>query len=152
MGSVALTGKDTIILDTGRVLNDLADGDTCVLDFPNNLVEAKAGKNGNMIYAFNASGKLVNVTIRVLRGTADDKYLNSRLQEYVNDPASFVLVAAEFIKRVGDGAGNITSEVYQMDGGCFQKMPGGKENVAGDTEQAVATYALTFANSNRSLG
>lgn len=151
MGSVALTGNDVAIIDS-RILRDFADGDTVVLDVPNNLAEGKAGKNGNMIYAYNASGRIVNVTVRVLRGSADDKYLNSRLQEYINDPASFVLVAGEFIKRSGDGAGNITAETYRLDGGVFQKMPGGKENVAGDTEQAVAIYVITFANSQRALG
>lgn len=151
MGSVALTGNDVAILDS-RILRDFADGDTIVLDVPNNLAEGKAGKNGNMIYAYNASGRIVNATIRVLRGSADDKYLNSRLQEYINDPAGFVLIAGEFIKRTGDGAGNITAETYRLDGGAFQKMPGGKENVAGDTEQAVAVYVITFANSQRALG
>lgn len=151
MGSVALTGNDVAIIDS-RILRDFADGDTVVLDVPNNLAEGKAGKNGNMIYAYNASGRIVNATIRVLRGSADDKYLNRRLQEYINDPAGFVLVAGEFIKRSGDGAGNITLETYLLDGGVFQKMPGGKENVAGDTEQAVAVYVITFANSQRALG
>lgn len=149
--SVSLTGKDTIIIDS-RILNDGADGDTAVLEFPNNLVEAKAGKNGNMIYAFNASGKLVNVTLRLIRGSADDKYMQSRLQEYINDPASFVMVEAEFIKRIGDGSGATTSDIYQLPGGAFLKMPGAKENVAGDTEQAVSVYALVFANSQRSMG
>ena len=151
MSSVALTGKDTVIVDS-RILADQADGDCAVLEFPNNLVEAKLGKNGNAIYAFNASGKVVNATLRVMRGSADDKYLNSRLVEYTNDPAAFVLVAAEFIKRVGDGAGNITADTYQLKGGAFQKMPGAKENVNGDTEQAVSIYALTFANADRVMG
>ena len=151
MSSVALTGKDTVIIDS-RILADQVDGDCAVLEFPNNLVEAKLGKNGNAIYAFNASGKVVNVTLRVMRGSADDKYLNSRLVEYTNDPAAFVLVAAEFIKRVGDGAGNITADTYQLKGGAFQKMPGAKENVNGDTEQAVSIYALTFANADRAMG
>jgi hypothetical protein len=152
MSSVALTGKDTSIIDTARVLADQPDGDVVVLEFPDNLCEAKPGKNGNTIYAFNASGKRVNVTLRIMRGSADDKYLNSRLKEYLNDPAAFVLVEAEFVKRVGDGAGNITADTYQLKGGVFQKMPGAKENVSGDTEQAVSIYALSFANSDRAIG
>ena len=151
MSSVSLTGKDTMVIDS-RILADQADGDCGMLEFPNNLVEVKLGKNGNSVYAFNASGKVVNATLRVIRGSADDKYLNSRLVEYVNDPAAFVLIEAEFIKRVGDGAGNITADTYQLKGGAFQKMPGAKENVNGDTEQAVAIYVITFANSDRAMG
>lgn len=149
--SVALTGKDTTIIDTRR-LTDFATGDVVLIDAPNNLVELKQGKNGNAIYAYNATGKQVTTTIRVIRGTADDKYLAARMQEYINDPAAFVLISAEFIKRSGDGAGNITNEVYTMSGGVIQKMPGGKENVEGDTEQAVSIYVIVFSNADRVLG
>lgn len=148
---VSLTGKDTVIIDT-RIMADFATGDTVNMEFPNNLVEAKAGKNGNVIYAFNASGKLANVTLRILRGSADDKYLASRMQEYINDSAAFPLISGEFIKRIGDGAGNITADVYFMKGGVIQKIPTVKENVEGDTEQAVTIYVITFGNTNRIMG
>jgi len=151
MASVALTGKDTIIIDS-RILNDLADADTGVLEFPNNLSEVKAGKNGNALYAFNAQGVLVNFTLRVIRGSSDDKYLMSRLQQYINDPAGFIFMEAELIKRAGDGAGNITTDTYKVAGGVPQKMPAAKENVTGDTEQAVSIYAITFGNTQRTLG
>jgi hypothetical protein len=149
-----LTGKDTSIIDTAQVLADQPDGDVVVLEFPDNLCEAKPGKNGNTIYAFNASGKRVNVTLRIMRGSADDKYLNSRLKEYLNDPAAFVLVEAEFVKRIGNGTGptGVIPDTYQLSGGVFQKMPGAKENVSVDTEQAVSIYALSFANSDRAIG
>lgn len=148
--SVAMNGNDTVILDT-RIMKDFGDGDTTVLTFPNNLVEAKRGKNGNVLYALNSTGKLANVVIRTLLGSEDDKYLNSRLQEYLNDPAAFILLTGEFIKRVGDGEGNVTNVVYQMSGGVVQKMVEAKENVEGDTEQAIAIYTLVFANSDRAL-
>jgi hypothetical protein len=149
--SVALTGKDTTIIDTRR-LTDLGTGDVVMIEAPNNLVELKQGKDGNAIYAYNASGKQTVATLRVIRGSADDKYLAARMQEYINDPAAFVLISGEFIKRTGDGAGNITNEVYTMDGGVIQKMPSTKENVEGDTEQAVSIYTLVFANSDRVMG
>jgi hypothetical protein len=151
MGSASLTGNDTIIIDT-RIMRDFADGDTVTLEFPNNLSENRAGKNGNMIIAYNAAGKQVNATLRILRGSGDDKYLNARMQEYINDPAGFILLEAEFVKRTGDGQGNIAAEVYKLEGGTIQKIPGTKENVAGDTEQAVSVYVITFANNQRSIG
>lgn len=146
--SVALTGKDTIIL-AGTILKDLADADTAVLDFPNNLVDAKVGKNGNTIFAFNSTGQTVTVTIRVLRGSPDDKFLNNKMSEYLQDPASFVLIEGEFIKRVGDGIGAITSDIYKLNGGVVQKMPNTKENVEGDIEQAITIWQLIFANTVR---
>lgn len=153
--SVSLTGKDTISIGsrgaTLRILADLADGDTAVLEFPNNLVEAKTGKNSNTIYAFNSTGVVATALIRLLRGSVDDKYFNSELNRYKLDPAAYTLLDGEFIKRVGDGQGNITSDVYSLDGGIIQKMPNAKENVEGDIEQAVTIWQLIFANSDRGL-
>ncbi len=146
--SVSLTGKDTIIL-SDRILSDLADGDTVNLDFPNNIAEGKVGKNGNILIAFNATGKTVNATIRVLLGSADDKFINSLYASYINDPASFALIAGEFIKRVGDGTGAVNNITYSMGQGFIQKPPVAKENQEGDTEQSVAIWTITFPNTDR---
>lgn len=148
--SVSLTGKDTITIDD-RNFNDFGDGDVINLEFPNNLVEGKVGKNGNVIYAYNSTGNLVTATVRVLRGSSDDKFLNSKLISYKQDPPSFVLMAGEFIKNVGDGQGNVTKDIYKLAGGIIQKYPGAKENVEGDTEQALSIYIILFANNDRAL-
>jgi hypothetical protein len=150
MGSVSLTGKDTTIIND-RIFKDFADADCVNLEFPNNLVEAKVGKNGNAIYAFNSSGKLVNVKIRIIRGSADDKFLNSEVTNYTNDPAAYTLMIGEFIKRAGDGLGNVSNDTYKLEGGIIQKMPNAKENVSGDTEQAVTEYQIVFTNTDRSI-
>lgn len=148
--SVALNGNDTIKIDS-RIMKDLADGDTAMLDFPNDLAGVKVGKNGNVLFALNATGQTATMTIRVVMGSEDDKYMNSRLQEFRNDPPTFVLFKAELIKRVGDGAGNVVNNTYKVSGGIITKFPGAKENVEGDTEQNVAIYVITFANTDRSL-
>ena len=155
MGSVSLTGQDSIILGQNgiapRILNDLADTDTAMLEFPNNIVEAKIGKNGNTIYAFNSTGRQVNATFRIIRGSADDKYMNARYNEYLADRAAFPLLEGEFVKRVGDGSGAVTNDVYTMRGGVIQKLPTVKENVEGDTEQSVSIWNVMFTNVNRAL-
>ena len=112
---------------------------------------SKVGKNGNTLYAFNSTGRTVTVTIRVMIGSADDNYINGRMVEFIQDPAAFLLVVGEFIKRVGDGVGNVTNIIYRMRGGVVQKMPGAKENDEGDTEQSVAIWQIVFANTDRIL-
>lgn len=151
MQVVALTGKDTIIIN-GRVLNDLVDGDCAVITFPNDLMNLKTGKNGNSIYAFNESGKQIEMDLRVVRGSSDDKFLNGILTDMKNLRASFVLMTGEFVKNIGDGAGNITQDIYQLSGGVFKKNTEVKENAEGDTEQAVAMYKLAFSNAPRTIG
>ena len=150
MGSVSLTGNDTTILD-GRIFSDLADGDCVSLEVPNNISDGKVGKNGNLIIALNVSGKTVNVTMRIIAGSADDKWMNSRYAAFVNDTASFSLFSGTFIKRVGDGQGNVNNVQYNLGQGFPQKMPVAKENKEGDTEQSVSVWVLTFPNTDRAI-
>lgn len=151
MGSVALTGKDTIKIN-GRIITDTADGDASVLSFPNELMTVKTGKNGNSIYAFNYSGRQCELALRVLRGSADDKFLLGLLNGQNNDPAAMTLLVGEFTKVIGDGLGAITSDTYVLTGGVFKKPVDVKENVDGDVEQAVAVYTLAFSNAPRTIG
>ena len=148
---VSLTGKDTISIN-GRVLNDLADGDVAVLDFPNELTHSKTGKNGNTIYGFDYTGRQCTLTLRVIRGSSDDKAINQLLSIYKNDPSIFILITGILVKNVGDGAGAITSDIYTLSGGVFKKETNVKENADGDTDQAVAIYTLLFSNAPRSIG
>ena len=155
MAGVSLTGKDTVSIgSTGaqlRIFTDFADGDTVDIEFPNNLVESKTGKNGNTIYAFNSTGQVATMKIRVLRGSSDDKYLNGEMNLFIADPSAYPLLEGEFIKRVGDGQGNVTNDIYKVSGGVVQKIPVVKENVEGDTEQSVTLYQIAFANTERSI-
>lgn len=148
--SVALTGKDTHIVGN-RLLTDLGDGDVGNIDAPNNIVEGKKGKNGNMIFAFNSTGTQVDYTVRTLLGSLDDKFLNAEYNSYKNDPPSYVLLDGEFIKRSGDGLGNVSNIVYRMSGGVPKKLPNAKENVEGDTEQAIVEWQIMYANTDRSI-
>ncbi len=96
-------------------------------------------------------GRIIEVTVRVLLGSSDDKYLNSRLQEQKNAFSDFILVTGSFSKRVGDGQGNINTDVYQMTGGIFKKQVTAKTSTEGDTEQSVAVYMITFGNGDKSI-
>lgn len=145
MGEVSATGQDTAQID-GVILNSLADGNPFDITFPNDLGVVKTGKNGNTIYAKNEMGRLAEVSLRVLLGGSDDKYLQSRMQQWINDPSSFELLTAVFNKRVGDGNGNVSTKVYQCSGGTFKKQVEAKTSAEGDPEQSVAIYSLVFGN------
>lgn len=151
MAIVSLTGKDTIKIN-GRILNEFADGDTANLTHPNDIVAVRTGKDGNAIYAFNHSGRQCEASLRLVRGGADDKFMNNLLNLFKNNPAGFALMTGEFVKNVGDGAGGITQDIYTLSGGAFKRNPDVKENTEGDTEQAVVMYALVFSNAPRAIG
>ena len=145
MSTVSLSGNDTLKIND-RLLTDLGTQDVGTLNFPQELASVKTGKNGNSVYAFNESGKQCDVTLKVLRGSGDDKFLSALLNSMSNNFAGFVLLTGEFIKRMGDGNGNITSDTYIMSGGIFTKQVEAKSNTEGDIEQSMSTYMLKFAN------
>lgn len=152
MSVISLTGNDTIKLND-RVLSDIADGDTVSITFPNDLVTIKRGKGGNSLYSLNEPGRQADCEIRVIRGSADDKFLNGLLATQKRDLPSFQLMTLDFVKRVGDGQGSVISDVNSLTGGVFTKsIPDVKENVEGDTEQAIALYTLKFTGEARLIG
>ena len=150
MSVVALSGQDTIIIDN-RILSDLADGNCVELTFNEDIATLKTGKNGNSIYGLNESGRACEVVIRVVRGSADDKFLNSRLTQMQANFAGFILLAGQFIKKIGKGDGQILSDKYVMGAGIFTKQVGAMSNVDGEVEQSVSIYNVKFANAPRAI-
>ena len=92
-----------------------------------------------------------NITPRVIRGGATDKFLLSLLSNQQANFAGTVLMIGQFIKKIGDGQGNITSDSYILSGGVFTKIPEAKSNVEGETDQSIAMWTLKFSNAPRVL-
>lgn len=156
MGATSLTGDDSVILNgggpgLGRILANFGDGDAAMLDFAEDIANVKASKNGNVIYALNANGQVSSMKLRLLIGSADDVFLNGLLAAMRADFSGFTLIAGQFTKRVGDGAGNVTLATYICVGGVVERIPNAKMNLSGDTDQSVVTWAIKFGDSKRAL-
>jgi hypothetical protein len=150
MATNTLTGSDTITIND-RVLTDFGDGSVVNITFPNELVAVKTGKNGNAIYSLNETGRQADVELRILRGSEDDKFLNSLKINMESDIAAFTLLSGEFVKRIGDGLGNVNREIITLSGGVFSQNNDTQSNVEGDTEQALTVYRLRFSNGNKAI-
>lgn len=150
MSTVAMSGSDTLMINN-RIFSDLADGDCIDLTFPSDIAQVKTGKNGNSIYGLNETGKQCEVKIKLIRGSADDKFLNALMAQQQANFAGFTLMLGEFVKKIGDGQGNITNDTYIMSGGVFTKQLEGKDNVEGNTDQSTVMYTLKFSNAPRVL-
>lgn len=150
MSTVALSGSDTIVINN-HVFSDLADGDCVALTFPNDIANVKTGKNGNSIYGLNETGKQCEVKLRIVRGSNDDKFMNNLLVQQQANFAGFPLMQGRFVKKLGDGQGNIANDTYIVSGGIFTKIPEAKTNVEGESEQSVAIYTLKFSNAPRAI-
>jgi len=148
MSTIALSGSDSIIINN-RIFADLADGNVAELTFPNDIATVKTGKDGNSIYGLNETGKQSELKLRLIRGSSDDKFLNGLLANQQLNFAGTTLMVGQFIKKIGDGVGNIKSDTYIMSGGVFTKQVEAKSNVEGESEQSVSIYTMKFSNSPR---
>lgn len=146
----AITADDTLTI-YGKIITDFADGATSSFAFNNDLVGVKTGKNGNTIFSKNETGNNATAVLRIMRGSSDDRFLQSKMDEVERDFPSVVLAAGEFVKRIGDGNGNVVADVYQLEGGIFVRKVDTQENVEGDTEQGVSIYNLIFAYATRGI-
>lgn len=148
MATYTVTSDDTVTLN-GHVFVDQASGDVSKITFPNALINMKTGKNGNTVYAQNAAGFNADLELRLLRGSADDQYMEGLiLAPGVSFPQQ-QLFNGTFVKNLGDGNGNLLYDTYTLSGGVISKEIDGRENVDGDTEQAVAVYMIKFASAAR---
>lgn len=150
MSALALSGNDTINIDN-RVLTDFADGSYGEVIYDSDIANVKTGKNGNSIFSYNATGRMGMLKLRIIRGSSDDKYLNGKLSAQQSNFEGTVLAQGEVIKKVGDGTGAITNDVYILASGVYTKQVEAKANAEGDTEQSVALYTIKFANITRAI-
>lgn len=149
-GSVSLTGDDVVTLN-GRVFHDFATGDVVKLDFDGELVKVQASKNGNVVYGLNEDGKMSKLTLKLLAGSSDDRYINSLLASQIKDLSTFILAVGSFVKRVGDGQGNVTNVIYNTLGGVVAKFPEASTNTTGNVEQSIVTWVLHFGSNSRAI-
>lgn len=149
MTTNTITGSDTLSLNN-HIFNDLAFGDVSSITFTEKRVNAKTGKNKNTIYAQNAPGQNAKAVLRIVRGSNDDKFLQTIIAQQDLDFAGSALMTGIFSKRLGDGQGNVTFEVYNLNGGIVEMNPSSKSNSDGDVEQGVVVYDLFFSYAVRS--
>ena len=150
MNVVRLVGDDTIAIN-GRILNDFAHGEIGKIDFPTDIVTVKTGKNGNTIYAKNATGNQATLELKLLRGSNDDAFLNTQLALYNSDSTRYVLMNGSIVKNLGMGDGNVKTDTYQLTGGVISKNVSVSANVEGDVEQALSVYTMIFALAPRTI-
>lgn len=146
----ALTGNDTLILND-RVIKDYTDASTITIAYQNDRVGLTTGKNDNTVISDNRQGGNAVLTLRVLRGSGDDKFFNGLSVQQDRDMVVFSVMNGTFTKRIGDGSGSVTRDNYTLLGGVFQRYPDTQENLQGDTEQGTTVYTIIFSKVSRGL-
>lgn len=146
---LSYTSND-IVEFNGVVLSDFANGDVVSITYPNELATVVNGKGGNSIIAKNEQGKIGDVVIRVLKGSPDDKRLNSFYTAWKDGLESFEPATMTLTKIVSVDGG-VSNDITTCKYGVPTKGVDEKVNVEGDVEQAISVYNFRFANCSRSL-
>lgn len=148
------TSSDTIIVKDYQgefILSDLADGTVAELSAPNELSATTTGYNGNSLGAHNEPGRQRECTLRIVKGSNDDKRLNKNYNMWKNRDMRFAPMQMTFVKNIGHNDGSITKDTVE----CYFGLPAGQPtqmtDVTGNTEQVVSIYMLRFGNSERSM-
>lgn len=150
MSSFVITGSDTITL-AGRLFTNLSTGDVGKIAFDGDLASIATGKGGNSVIAPDEQGRQGTMTLRLLRGSSDDKFLMALLNQWLLFPPSFILMSGTLVKLIGRGNGIITPDTYICQGGIFTKIPEVVSNVNGDTDQGQTEYTMKFAKVTRNV-
>lgn len=150
MGTFSLLGSDTIKIGE-RVLADFGSGEVAKISYATELATVKTGKNGNTIFVQNAAGFQASLELKLIRGSSDDKAIQSLLTSYRSNPTGFVLQNAELSKKIGDGTGVVQADTYILTGGIPTKQVEVTVNTEGDVEQAISVYTWVFAVSDRAI-
>lgn len=145
----AYTGQDIIKFED-RILRDFANGDVAIIRYPNELHNMSNGKDGNSMGAHNEQGKIAELELRIIKGSPDDKYLNSKVIAWENHSPTFKPSTAELTKVISVDNG-LTNEVTSLGFILPSKKVDTKTNTDGDIEQVVSVYSFRAGTSQRAL-
>ena len=150
----AYTAKDVIICEDYQgewLLSSFASGAVAELTAPNELSTITTGYNGNSLGSHNEPGRQRECTLRLVKGSEDDKRLNKNYNLWKNRDSKFKPLSMAFTKHIAHSDGSITKDTVE----CFFGLPSGQPtqatNTEGDTEQVISVYVLRFGNSERSM-
>lgn len=145
----AYTGKD-IIKFNDRILSNFANGDCTIVTFPNELHGMANGKDGNSLAAHNEQGNIAELEMRIIKGSADDKYLNSFILAWKNHSDEFAPATVECTKMITTETGRV-NETLSLGFIFPSNQIETRSNTDGDTDQMVSVYRFRAGTSSRAL-
>ena len=133
------------------ILSDFADNTVATLTAPNELSQTSTGYNGNSLGAHNEPGRQRECTLRIVKGSGDDKRLNKNYNLWKNRDLRFKPLQMRFTKNVAHNDGSVTQDTVECYFGLPAVQPDQTQDVAGNTDQVVSVYMIRFGNSERSM-
>ena len=148
----AYTGQDTLQVKDFQgdfTLSDFADGAVAELSAPNELSTVTTGYNGNGLGAHNEPGRQRQLTLRLVKASADDKRINETYELWKNRDSRFKPLEMSFTKNITHSDGSVTHDTVNCYFGLPTGVPVQSIDTTGNVEQVVSVYTFTFANFKR---
>ncbi len=150
----AYTALDLIEITDYRgtfALTDYANGNVAELSTPNELSSMTTGYNGNGLAAHNEPGRQRVLTLRLVKGSGQDRRLNETFELWKKRDGRFKPLKAACTKNIGHGDGSITHDTTTVFFGIPGNAPTTFINTEGDIEQLVSIFTFNFADYERTL-
>lgn len=143
MATPLLIGRnDTIILNS-RLITDLANESVMQITLPNDVIVRTAAKDGNVVFSVNEEGYRSEITLRVLLGSADDKFLNGLCLPSTGDITTAIAFPLIVTKIYGDGTGSQSKAQYTIENCMMTKTsPDYINSTTGDVNQGISEYSM----------
>lgn len=148
----AYTGVDTLQVKDFQgefTLSDFAEGTVAELSAPNEISTVTTGYNGNGLGAHNESGRQRQLTLKLVKASADDKRINETYELWKNRDSRFKPLEMSFTKNIAHSDGSVTHDTTNCYFGLPSGVPTQSIDTTGNTEQVVSVYSFTFANYKR---
>lgn len=152
--SDAYTGLDLLQMTDYQgefTLSDFADGTVAELAASNELSTVVTGYNGNGLGAHNEPGRQRTLTLRLVKGSGDDKRINESYELWKKRDLRFKPFKCVFTKNISHSDGSITHDVVECYFGLPTGVPSQSINTSGEIEQDVTIYTITFADHMRNV-
>lgn len=150
----SFTARDVLVCKDYQgewILSDFADGTVAELNAPNELSTLTTGYNGNSLGSHNEPGRQRELTLRLVKGSADDKRFNANYNLWKNRDIRFKPLEMTFTKNVAHETGSITNDRVTCYFGLPTGQPAQVADMNGNTDQVVSVYSIRFGNSERSM-
>jgi len=136
-------GKGTLIFGSAipRIFSDFANGNFLTLEFGNQISTREKGRGGSII-TYNTNDDVATLTIRLIKNSPDDIFLNGNYADYKRSPETFVLFTGSLSIKTGNGSGSATTENYTLSEGSFLNRPNFTTDTAGDVETGVSVWTF----------
>lgn len=140
---VTLDTKNTTLTLNGRIIEDVPQGDTFTISFPNEISSQTQGVSGGVVAKDRSDKDTATLTVRVLRGSGDDSFFTN----IINQQNLAVIDGSMKTNFVRDGVAG--TDTYTLSTGTMQNR---EDHVINNSDgEEVSQYVILFGSAIRQL-